>query len=83
MAIGTVDYMSPEEAEVAPVDARTDVDALGCVLFHALTGLVPFIRGNDLERMWAHVHESPPAPSRWRSQAPLSPLRRRRSPTRS
>jgi DNA-binding NarL/FixJ family response regulator len=63
MAIGSVDYMAPEQAEVAPVDARTDVYALGCVLFHAVTGSVPFIRGNDLERMWAHVHEMPPAPT--------------------
>jgi DNA-binding NarL/FixJ family response regulator len=70
MAIGSVDYMAPEQAEVAPVDARTDVYALGCVLFHALTGSVPFIRGNDLERMWAHVHETPPAPSSIETRLP-------------
>jgi serine/threonine protein kinase len=55
--------MAPEQAQVAVLDARTDVYGLGCVLFHALTGSVPFIRGTDLQRMWAHVHESPPAPS--------------------
>ncbi|HEX2103832.1 MAG TPA: protein kinase [Solirubrobacteraceae bacterium] len=63
MALGSVDYMAPEQARVAELDARTDVYALGCVLFHALTGSVPFIRGNALERMWAHVHEPAPAPS--------------------
>jgi DNA-binding NarL/FixJ family response regulator/tRNA A-37 threonylcarbamoyl transferase component Bud32 len=63
MAVGSVDYMAPEQAQVAVLDARTDVYGLGCVLFHALTGSVPFIRGTDLQRMWAHVHESPPAPS--------------------
>ena len=63
MALGSVDYMAPEQAQVRDLDARTDVYALGCVLFHALTGSVPFIRGNDFERMWAHVHEPPPAVS--------------------
>jgi serine/threonine-protein kinase len=63
MALGSVDYMAPEQAQVRELDARTDVYALGCVLFHALTGSVPFIAGNDFERMWAHVHETPPAVS--------------------
>jgi DNA-binding NarL/FixJ family response regulator len=62
MAIGSVDYMAPEQAEMGAVDARTDVYALGCVLFHALTGSVPFVRDNSLQRMWAHVHEPPPSP---------------------
>ena len=63
IAIGSVDYMAPEQAQVRELDARTDVYGLGCVLFHAMTGSVPFIRGNDLERMWAHAHEPAPAPS--------------------
>jgi serine/threonine protein kinase len=61
MALGSVDYMAPEQAQVRELDARTDVYALGCVLFHTLTGSVPFIRGSDFERMWAHAHEPPPA----------------------
>jgi serine/threonine protein kinase len=63
MAIGSVDYMAPEQAQGGAVDARADIYSLGCVLFHALVGSVPFIRGNELERMWAHVHEAPPAPT--------------------
>jgi DNA-binding NarL/FixJ family response regulator len=63
MALGSVDYMAPEQAQVRDLDARTDVYALGCVLFHALTGSVPFIASSDFERMWAHVHEAPPTVS--------------------
>ena len=70
IALGSVDYMAPEQAEVTELDARTDVYALGCVLFHALTGSVPFIRGNDLQSMWAHVNEPPPAPSSIESRLP-------------
>ena len=61
MAVGTADFMSPEQARGADVDGRADVYALGCVLFRALTGAVVFDRDSDLDKLWAHVHESPPA----------------------
>jgi CheY-like chemotaxis protein len=59
-AIGTPDYMAPEQARGDPVDARTDIYALGCVAFRALTGCLPFERATDLDKLWAHVHDPPP-----------------------
>ena len=59
--IGTVDYMAPEQIESRRVDARTDVYALGGVLFHAVTGSVPFAERESSAKMWAHVNEAPPS----------------------
>ena len=59
--IGTVDYMAPEQIEGRRVDARADVYALGCVLFHAVTGDVPFPDRETSAKMWAHLNEPPPA----------------------
>jgi serine/threonine protein kinase len=59
--IGTVDYMAPEQIEARRVDARTDVYALGGVLFHAITGGVPFAERESSAKMWAHVNEPPPS----------------------
>ena len=81
-----LDYVAPEQLRGNQVDGRADVYALGCVLYEALTGGVPFPREDDVAKLWAHISDPPPwaldaAPTRpacsprWRSG------RWRRTPT--
>jgi YVTN family beta-propeller protein len=59
--VGTLGFAAPEQIRGERVDARADVYALGCVLFHAITGVAPFTRDSDEATLWAHVHEPPPS----------------------
>ncbi len=61
MFVGTVDYMAPERFEGGKGDAPSDIYSLGCMLFEALTGHVPFDRPTDVSKMFAHVND--PIPS--------------------
>jgi len=61
--VGTVAYMAPEQAQGRPVDARTDIYALGCVFFEMVTGRVPFPRDDQVAVIYAHLTEPPPAVS--------------------
>jgi serine/threonine protein kinase len=68
--LGTVDYIAPEQISGRPADARTDVYALGCVLFEALTGDRPFDRETDAGVLFAHLHDRPPSVAATRPDLP-------------
>ena len=59
--IGSVQYMSPEQIEGRRVDGRSDVYALGCVLYECLTGSVPFEKETEVAVLFSHLNEEPPS----------------------
>jgi len=58
--VGTIEYCAPEQIEGGDVDARTDVYALACVLYEAVTGEPPFHRPSEVAVLNAHLHAPPP-----------------------
>jgi len=61
--IGTAQYLSPEQAQGSPVDARSDLYSTGCLLYELLTGRTPFVGDSPVSVAYQHVGQAPQPPS--------------------
>jgi len=68
--VGTIDYISPEQARGENATARSDVYALTAVLCECLTGQVPYVRATEDRVLYAHLSEPPPRLSEIRADLP-------------
>ena len=68
--LGTVSYMSPEQARGEPLDARSDLFSLGAVLYEMLSGRHPFRRNSSAETASAILRDAPADLGRLEGQAP-------------
>ncbi len=66
VAVGTVDYMSPEYLSDKPIDHRADIYAMGVILYEMITGRCPFQSETPEAVMAKHLWTPPPAPSKAR-----------------
>lgn len=69
-ALGSVMYMSPEQCVGQPVDGRTDLYGVGCLLFHCLTGQPPFVADNGVAVMFQHLNEPVTHSEGWQKLPP-------------
>jgi serine/threonine-protein kinase len=69
-ALGSMDYMAPEQIRGEPVTAATDIYALGCVMYECMCGRPPFAEVQGMRILWAHLQDAPPDPRSVRSDLP-------------
>jgi serine/threonine protein kinase/tetratricopeptide (TPR) repeat protein len=68
--IGTPEYMSPEQVEAKDIDQRTDIYALGIILYEMVTGQLPFEGDTPLNIAMKHKSEAPKNPKEYNPQIP-------------
>ncbi|HUS30868.1 MAG TPA: serine/threonine-protein kinase, partial [Kofleriaceae bacterium] len=68
--LGTPHYMAPEQVRGKPVDARSDIYALGALTYHLVTGRPPFGGDNAIAIGFAHLSEAPTPPRQLRKDCP-------------
>jgi serine/threonine-protein kinase len=69
-ALGSLDYMAPEQIRGEPVAGSADVYALACVMVECLTGSPPFGDRQGMRVLWAHLQDDPPDPCEKRPDLP-------------
>ncbi len=70
VVVGTVSYMSPEQALGHSIDHRSDIFSLGVVIYEMLAGLLPFAGDSSTEVINQIVHQEPPALARFNYSVP-------------
>jgi serine/threonine-protein kinase len=70
--VGTIDYISPEQARGLPATTASDIYALACVLYESLAGQVPFYRPSEPAALFAHIVDPPPRLSEARPELPAA-----------
>ncbi len=68
---GSAHYLSPEQAEGAPVSTKSDIYSLGIVLYELVSGTLPFSGDSSVSVALKHINEQPPPPTEVNSEVPV------------
>jgi serine/threonine protein kinase len=71
-AVGSPAYMSPQQIKEQQLDHRTDIYSMGVVMYHLLSGRLPFQGGNNFSLIYQITHVAPPPPSAHRAEVPAA-----------